>query len=62
MVVLRNGLTYGANIFVLALALALFATISDQILQFRILGIACVVIGAITTTFYIMTVKEVSLT
>ena len=58
MVVNRNGFTYAANIFILALALALFATVSDQILQFRILGITAVCVGACTSLFYVCIVKE----
>ena len=61
MVVYRNGFTYAANIFVLALALVLFVTINNQVTQFRILGLVCVGLGATTTLFYIATVKEPSL-
>ena len=61
MVVYRNGFTYAANIFVLALALVMFATVSSQIDQFRIMCLTCVAIGSITTIFYIMKVKERSL-
>ena len=61
MVVNRNGFTYLANILVLTLALTLFATVSSQTTQFRILGLVCVGCGAITTFFYISTVKEPSL-
>ena len=56
MVVYRNGFTYAANIFVLALALVLFVTVDSQVTQFRILGIVCVGLGACTTLFYIATV------
>ena len=61
MVVNRNGLTYAANIMVLALALLLFAVIDNQTLQFQILSIVCVATGGITTLFYISTVREISL-
>ena len=61
MVVYRNGFTYAANIFVLALALVLFVTVDSQVTQFRILGIVCVGLGAVTTLFYISTVQEPSL-
>ena len=61
MVVYRNGFTYAANIFVLALALVLFVTVDSQVTQFRILGLVCVGLGATTTLFYISTVKEPSL-
>ena len=58
MAVNRNGFTYAANIFVLSLALILFVTIKSQVTQFRLLGIVCVCLGALTTTFYISTIKE----
>ena len=58
MVVNRNGFTYAANIFVLALALLLFATISNQVTQFRIMCLVCVGLGSLTTLFYIVTIKE----
>lgn len=58
MVVNRNGLTYAANIFVLALALVLFATVSNQKEQFRILGLTCVGLGAFSTLFYVCTIRE----
>lgn len=58
MAVNRNGFTYAANICVLSLALILFATIQNQVTQFRILGVMCVVLGALTTLFYIFIVKE----
>ena len=58
MVVNRNGLTYAANILVLGMALILFGTIESQKLQFKILSITCVILGALTTIFYICTVHE----
>ena len=58
MAVNRNGFTYAANIFVLSLALILFVTISSQVTQFRLMGIICVCLGAVTTTFYVSTIKE----
>jgi len=58
MVVNRNGLTYAANIFVLGLALILFAFIESQKTQFTILGLTCVALGALTTIFYIVNVRE----
>ena len=58
MVVNRNGFTYLANILVLTLALTLFATVSSQITQFRVLGLVCVGCGAISTLFYISSVRE----
>lgn len=58
MAVYRNGFTYAANIFVLTLALVLFATVPNQVAQFRILALVCVSLGALTTLFYVSTVKE----
>ena len=58
MVVNRNGLTYAANILVLGMALILFGTIESQKLQFKILSITCVILGALTTIFYVCTVRE----
>lgn len=58
MAVNRNGFTYVANICVLSLALILFGTIQNQVTQFRILGFMCVVLGALTTLFYVCVVKE----
>ena len=61
MAVNRNGFTYAANIFVLSLALVLFITINSQVTQFRLMGIICVCLGAVTTFFYISTVNEPTL-
>lgn len=59
---LRNGFTYVANLTVLTIALALFALLKDQIWQFRILGIIIVIIGSISSVFYILTLNEPKLT
>lgn len=58
MAVNRNGFTYAANIFVLSLALILFATVNSQITQFRVLGVTCVAMGALTSMYYICVVRE----
>ena len=58
MAVNRNGFTYAANIFVLSLALVLFVTISNQVTQFRLMGIIAVSLGAAATLFYVSVVKE----
>jgi Na+/melibiose symporter-like transporter len=55
---LRNGFTYVANLTVLSFALGLFAMINDEILQFRVLSLIIVVIGSISSIFYIVTLKE----
>lgn len=61
MVVYRNGFTYIANIFVLALSMALFYFIASSTTQFQILGLTCIGIGMCSTTFYVCTVREVPL-
>ena len=58
MVVYRNGFTYVANIFVLALALLLFFTVANQVAQFRVMSLVCVCLGAATTLFYVAMVRE----
>ena len=58
----RNGFTFVANIFILTLALILFATVSNKTTQFRILGLSAVGLGAISTLFYVSTVREPQLT
>ena len=55
---MRNGFTYVANLTVLSIALGLFALMKDQILQFRLLGIFIVIMGTISSIFYICTLKE----
>ena len=55
---LRNGFTYVANLTVLTIALGLFALMKNQIMQFRILGLIIVVMGAISSIFYIVTLNE----
>lgn len=61
MVVWRNGFTYMANIFVLALSMALFLIVPNNVLQFQILALTCVGLGSVTTIFYIIKVKEPTL-
>lgn len=58
MIVLRNGFTYFANIIVLASALVIFATVDNQDLQFRMLGLESILMGLVTTIFYICSVRE----
>jgi glycoside/pentoside/hexuronide:cation symporter, GPH family len=58
---LRNGFTFVANLSVLTIALALFSLIKDQPLQFRLLAIIIVVGGAVSSLFYIFTLKEPAL-
>ena len=58
MIASRNTFTYVANVFVLLTALLIFVLINDKILQFRILAIIIVVLGTVTTGFYVITIKE----
>lgn len=55
---LRNGFSFIANVLVLLAALIVFATVSDQILQFRILCLMLGGLGFLTSAFYILTLKE----
>lgn len=61
MIVYRNGFTYIANIIVLASALIVFITVSNQTEQFRILAFECIIMGAAATFFYCAVVREPSL-
>ena len=54
----RNTFTFVANIFVLLTALLLFIVLDDSYKQFRILGIIIVIIGLVSSVFYIFTIKE----
>jgi Na+/melibiose symporter-like transporter len=58
MIASRNTFTYVANVFVLLTALLIFVLINDKILQFRILAIIIVLLGTVTTGFYVITIKE----
>jgi Na+/melibiose symporter-like transporter len=59
---LRNGFTFVANFVVLTMALVIFALITDQVLQFRILAILILAIGGVSSLFYIFVIREVRLT
>jgi Na+/melibiose symporter-like transporter len=59
---LRNGFTYVANFVVLTMALIIFALSTDQVLQFRILAFLIIIIGVLSSLFYIITIREVPLT
>ena len=54
----RNTFTFVANISVLLIALILFQIIKDGVWQYRILAIIVVSIGALTSLFYLVTLKE----
>ena len=68
----KNAFTYAANIFILSLALALFAIYNVDagddnirevaILEFRLMTFIGLGIGIITSLFYIVVIREASLT
>lgn len=59
---LRTGFTYISNVTVLALALLLFATVSDPKEQFVILSLLVIGIGLTINLIFIFTIKERELT
>jgi Na+/melibiose symporter-like transporter len=61
LVVSRNNFTFFANIFVLLTALTLFSTITNQVDQFRVLASIIVVLGTVTTLYYIIVIREPTL-
>jgi Na+/melibiose symporter-like transporter len=54
----RNTFTFIANISVLSLALIIFQIITDGYWQYRILAIIVIVIGTLTSLYYIAVIKE----
>jgi len=54
----RNGFTSLANIVMLSMATILFIEVEDRINQFRILACICVVLGCISSTFYLIEIRE----
>jgi len=54
----RNGFTYIANIVILVFALTLFLFVSNQRLQFRVMAITAMAVGAVTSMFYVCTINE----
>jgi hypothetical protein len=54
----RNGLTYMANISILSVALVLFIVIENPALVFSILTILALSFGSCATLFYILKIKE----
>ena len=58
----RNGFTYAANIFVLALAFILFSQVEDNVTQFRILAEACIGAGLFASIIYLTGINENKLT
>ena len=58
----RNGFSYTANIFVLALAFVLFSQIDNSVTQFRILSETCIFSGLFASTIFLTVIKENKLT
>ena len=68
----KNAFTYAANIFILSLALALFAIYNVQpgddnirevaLHEFRLMTFIGLGIGIVTSLFYIIVIREASLT
>ena len=54
----RNGFTYAANIAMLSFSVVLFIFEKHSLMQFRVLSITCVLLGIITTFFYVCFIKE----
>jgi len=54
----RNIFTYLANIFMLTLSLILFLTIPSASFTFTLLTLICLVIGGMTTIFFIVLIRE----
>ena len=57
----RNGFTYAANIAMLSFSMVLFIFEKHAMMQFRVLGITCVLLGLISTFFYSFHIKETRL-
>lgn len=57
----RNGFTYAANIAMLSFSMVLFIFEKHAMMQFRVLGITCVLLGLISTFFYLFHIKETRL-
>jgi len=57
----RNGFTFAANITILAIALIVFSALDDPILEFRIMTFLGLALGLGTSTFYMVTIREVKL-
>ena len=54
----RNGFTYAANIAMLSFSVVLFIFEKHSLMQFRVLGVTCVLLGIISTFFYVCFIKE----
>ena len=54
----RNGATYAANITILSVALVIFITVPSPTTSFTCLCLMCIILGSITSFFYIVKIKE----
>lgn len=58
---LRNGNTYVTNFVTLSLTLLIYATVSNQVNQFRIICLAILIPGIAVTIYFLIVVNEVKL-
>lgn len=58
---LRTGFTFGSQLISLLLSLIFFAIINDKILQYSLLSMACICLGIISSTVFLINCKEVDL-
>lgn len=58
----RNTFTYVANLYVLLLAFFLFLLLDSDYLQFRVLALASLGLGVLTSIFFLVTVNEKKIT
>lgn len=54
----RNGFTYAANITMLSFSMVLFIFEKHSLMQFRVLSITCVLLGIVSTCFYVCFISE----
>jgi len=62
LVSLRNGFTYGANLFTLVVAIIFILVIDNAIWTFRLLAYTLTAIGLVTSSFFIFGLPEAKLT
>lgn len=59
---LRNTFTFIANLWVLLFAFILFAIVDDKKLKFQILAQGTLILGVLTSIFFMVTIREKQLT
>ena len=57
----RNAFTYGAFVYTLVMSIIIFSIVKDSVNQFRVLCLAGTVLGTITTFYYVIMIREPSL-